>query len=61
MVDFRSARVDADSADTLKIFAGLGALSLAAAAGVVVHGARCVVVAFWGMDGWRDPTTIQTF
>ena len=44
MVDFRSARVDADSADTLKIFAGLGALSLAAAAGVVVHGARCVSV-----------------
>ena len=40
MVNFREARVDADSQDTIKIFAGLGALSLAAAAGVVVHGAR---------------------
>jgi hypothetical protein len=44
MVDFRAARVDADSADTLQIFAGLGALSLLAAACVVVHGARYVVV-----------------
>jgi hypothetical protein len=54
MVDFRSARVDADSADTLKIFAGLGALSLAAAAGVVVHGARWVGTLDMGVSVDRD-------
>lgn len=44
MIDFRSARIDADSSlDTIKIFVGLGALSLAAAASVVVRGSRCVL------------------
>jgi manganese-transporting P-type ATPase len=40
MIDFRSARVDADSPETLYILLALSAVSLASSASVVLHGLR---------------------